>query len=397
MSHRDVVVVGGGPAALAAAAACASAGLVVARIDPAPDRAWTNTYAVWTSQLDGLDLEHALALRWSSASVVAGRSHRLAQAYGVFDNVRLQDVLRERAGDAEVVVGDVVGANHDRWRSTAVLADGRFIDATVLVDATGHQPVLVHRAERDAIAVQAAYGIVARCEPAPASGGCVLMDWSASSGDDGDPTFLYALDLGDGWWLLEETSLARRPAMPTAELERRLQRRLAIRGIEIGEVSAVEEVAIPLGLPVPDLRQRAVALGGAASMVHPATGYSVGASLRAAPALAQAVVEAIDRRTTPQSVSEAAWSAVWPAWRRRARALEEYGLEALLRLELSDVQAFFDAFFTLPDEQWLGYLTGQQDRREVAATMRAIFAAAPGSLRADLVWGNPRPLLRAVF
>jgi lycopene beta-cyclase len=395
LSLADVVVVGGGPAALAASAACASAGLTVCRIDPDPDRTWSNTYGVWLHQLDGLELESTLAQRWSGVTVVGRREHRLDQGYGVFDNGRLQAALRDLAPDARVIVGDVVGANHDRWRSTAVLADGRFVDAVVLVDATGHQPVLVHRAERSAIAVQAAYGVVARCDPAPGDAGCVLMDWSGPAGDR-DPTFLYALDLGDGWWLLEETSLARRPALSLAELERRLHRRLAAHGIALGPIRAVEEVAIPLGLPVPDLRQRAVGLGGAASMVHPATGYSVGASLRTAPALAQAIVEALDRRATPQSVSEAAWAAVWPAWRRRVRALEEYGLEALLRLDRADVQAFFDAFFDLPAEQWLSYVTGEQERGQVAATMRAVFARAPASLRADLLWGNPRPLLRAV-
>jgi hypothetical protein len=39
--------------------------------------------------------------------------------------------------------GRVVGANHDRSRSTVVLADGRIADAVVVIDASGSPPALV--------------------------------------------------------------------------------------------------------------------------------------------------------------------------------------------------------------------------------------------------------------
>ena len=113
--------------------------------------------------------------------------------------------LAARAVGVDIVEGRVVGANHDRWQSTAVLHDGRFLDAAVLVDATGHWPVLVHRADRGPLARQLAHGVVARCSSPPSDAGCVLMDWSATeppgAGPAGaateEPTFLYALELGE--------------------------------------------------------------------------------------------------------------------------------------------------------------------------------------------------------
>jgi lycopene beta-cyclase len=166
--------------------------------------------------------------------------------------------------------------------------------------------------------------------------------------------------------------------------------------VSLVEVRSTEEVDIPLGLPVPDLRQRAVGLGGSASLVHPATGYSVGASLQAAPRLATAIVQALGRRATPEGASRAAWAAVWPLGRRRARALEEFGLSALLRLDRSALASFFDAFFSLDDDQWFGYLTGTLSPRGVAGMMRAVFLAVPPVVRSRLAAGNPLALARAL-
>jgi lycopene cyclase-like protein len=391
VNAHDVVVLGGGPAALAAAAACARAGLSVARVDPAPGHPWPATYGVWLQQLDGLEpaIRSAVAHRWDEVLVLAGDRHVLGAAYGVFDNTALAAALA--APGIDLVVGHVVGANHDRWRSTAILRDGRFLDASVLIDATGHSPVLVHRPERPAMATQAGY--VARCSSPPFDVGCVLMDWSSGPPEDHDPTFLYALDLGEGWWLLEETSLARRPALGMDELQARLRARLAARGVEIVSMRGVEEVDIPLGLPVPDRSQRAVGLGGAASQVHPATGYSVGMSLQAAPQLAAALAQALDRRATPEAMSEAGWAAVWPAGRRRARTLEQSGLGALLRLDLGEARSFFDAFFSLEPRLWLGYLTGTLPPREVAAMMAAVFRAVPPNVRTKLLAGSALALV----
>jgi lycopene beta-cyclase len=209
--------------------------------------------------------------------------------------------------------------------------------------------------------------------------------------DRGEPTFLYALRLDDGGWLLEETSLAARPALPLSLLEDRLGARLDALGARLGPVRAVEHVHIPMGAGVPR-PQRVVGFGAAGGLVHPATGYSVAASLRVAPALARAVADGLARRATPEAVAAAGWAAVWPSGRRRARALEDYGLGALLRLDQAGAQDFFDAFFSVEREQWAPYLAGTASPGEVSSLMRRVFAAAPWRVRTRLATGDVRRL-----
>ena len=48
-----------------------------------------------------------------------------------------------------------------------------------------------------------------------------------------------------------------------------------------------------MNLPLPYRNQPLLAFGGAASMVHPASGYMVGALLRRAPTLAKHLAQAI--------------------------------------------------------------------------------------------------------
>jgi lycopene beta-cyclase len=55
-------------------------------------------------------------------------------------------------------------------------------------------------------------------------------------------------------------------------------------------------------------RQSIVAFGGAASMVHPASGYMVGALLRRSPGLAAAIATALqDTKAEPVQISRVAW------------------------------------------------------------------------------------------
>ncbi len=87
---------------------------------------------------------------------------------------------------------------------------------------------------------------------------------------------------------------------------------------------------------------------------------------------------------------------MWPASRRKARQLEQYGLDALLRFDRPAVQAFFDAFFSLPAPLWQGYLSGTLPPGDVARLMQQLFRAAPPRLKALLAGGNPLPLVRAL-
>ena len=78
--------------------------------------------------------------------------------------------------------------------------------------------------------------------------------------------------------------------------------------------------------------------------------------------------------------------------RRRVRALHDYGLDVLLRLDQTSTADFFDAFFAQPVERWEPYLRVDAELGDVASLMAALFRAAPWPLRRRLVRGDPRLL-----
>jgi lycopene beta-cyclase len=219
----------------------------------------------------------------------------------------------------------------------------------------------------------------------------VFMDWSDEPlrglpGVDREPTFLYGMDLGDGRWFVEETSLARRPALGFDVLAQRLERRLAATGARLVDTLEVERCLFPMGVALPPRHQRVVGFGGAAGMVHPATGYQVGSALRRAPELAAALAAALrGPGATPASVASAGWRAVWPPDLVRQRALHLYGLETLLGFDTPTIQRFFSAFFDMGDDHWRGYVSGAPSVASLSATMLELFRAAPAALRRSLV------------
>lgn len=402
----DVLVAGGGPAAWAVAGAAGRAGLKVVLVAPEPEPVWAATYALWADELVGTGLDPSVVRRrWPAVRVVAGESgeRRLDRGYVLLDTGVLAAALVARAAAAGVVVerGAVAGAAGEHDGVAVVLSDGRVRSARAVVDATGAPAALVRAAPPPAW--QVAHGIVVAngdagrlAGPAtPDQGACLLMDWTPVPGEaDRQPSFLYALDLGDGRTLLEETVLAAARPLAPAALARRLERRLAVAGVAVGDVLATETVRIPMGLGAPR-PQVVVGFGAAAGLVHPATGYSIAASLRLAPRLADALAAGIRRGATPAALAGLGWDAVWPADRRRARALEAFGADAVLRMDAEALGSFFGAFFVEPTEGWAGYLAGTLPARDVAALMTRLFRRAPWTLRRRLAAGDPRSLLRA--
>lgn len=390
---HDVAVIGGGPAGAVAAAEIAETGLRTVAIAPHEDR-WAGTYGVWADEaaahLDPGDLE----AWWPQALVrPAGQVRVLSRGYARIDGDVLRGRLRKRAADAGAQHREALvrAADHRREGTVLALQDGSEVAARVVVDASGHRPVLVQRGPHPEPPVQAAYGLrTVWSRPPAAPGSAMIMDFSTDHLTEPErheaATFCYALDFGDGTWLVEETSLSRRPPLDQATLADRLHRRLERAGAEPLEPPEVERVHIPMGLPVPDTRQRAVGFGGAASLVHPATGYQLGHALRRAPRLAGALARLLrDPRTEPAVAARAGWNAVWPPTALRRRALEEFGLSALLRLDAAQTRAFFAAFFALPDRTWQGYLDSTLPPVPLAAAMMRLFVVAPGSVRAELL------------
>jgi lycopene beta-cyclase len=190
--------------------------------------------------------------------------------------------------------------------------------------------------------------------------------------------------MGGGVFFAEETSLAACPAVPLELLERRLHMRLATQGITVRETHHIERCLFPMNLPLPDMRLPIMGYGGAASMVHPASGYQVGAALRYAPLVANAVAAALGAGGDPAQAARAAWGALWPAERLRRRGLYLFGLACLLRFDTAQLQKHFTTFFHLPLAQWSGYLSDRLTTPELVQTMLRLFIQAPWPLRTAL-------------
>ncbi|MEB3307752.1 MAG: lycopene cyclase family protein, partial [Cyanobacteriota bacterium] len=243
-STFDCLVLGGGPAAFSIAAALAEHQLQVALLSPHDPRAqWPNTYGIWGEELDGLGLGHLLEHRWSHtvSHFGAGSEDPGAAAntptphhrdYGLFNRQALQQhwlTSCQRHG-VEFLVG--TAAHHQLVEGGAVAelitAEEVCHRARLVIDASGHKPVLVKRPEEGPVAGQAAYGIVGRFSAPPVEPGqFVLMDYRcdhlSSEECQQPPTFLYAMDLGDGVFFVEETSLALAPPVPYSLLQQRLK------------------------------------------------------------------------------------------------------------------------------------------------------------------------------
>ncbi len=414
----DVLVVGAGPAALAIAAELAERGLAVAVLAATDPRdPWSNTYGIWGDEVDALGLGHLLEHRWSDTCSYFGSGSsdpadpansptRHGRDYGLFDKTRLQQFWLERCEAAGVqwIRGLAEELIHGSGRSQvryapALAADVALIEARLVVDASGHKAVFVQRPELGPVAGQAAYGVVGRFTAPPVQPGqFVLMDYRADHLSEAErqepPTFLYAMDLGQGRFFVEETSLALAPPVPYATLKQRLERRLAHRGVAIEQVEHEEFCLFPMNLPLPDLDQPVLAFGGAAAMVHPASGYLVGALLRRAPVLAAAVAARLRAEPAADSLqlAQAGWQALWPPELRRKHALYQFGLEKLMRFSEPQLRSHFSTFFSLPKEQWYGFLVNTASVPELIVAMLRLFATAPWNVKAGLMGMQGREL-----
>ena len=396
MTQADVVVVGSGPAGLAAAAHLAETGLRVVGVSANPDAGWPNTYGVWLDEVAPLGYAPFLAHVWHDVVGHFGRGEvALNRSYGRFDNAAFREHFLVRGEQAGVVwqQGLVTEVKHSKEASSLTTTDGHTYKARLIIDSSGHFPKLVARPPGNP-AFQTAYGVLGRFSAPPVKPGqMLLMDFQDDflrPDERRKPTFLYAMDMGDGLFFVEETSLAHRPGLGMDVLRGRLERRLTHMGVQLTEVLECEHCRFPMDVPLPDLTQRTVGFGGAASMVHPASGYLLASTLRRAPELAASIAQALEERdASPQRAAEAAWGTLWPKERVRARELYLFGLEALLTLENTQLKDFFSAFFKLSPKLWQGYLSGTQTAGGVARTMTAMFQHAPT--------GVQLPLMRASF
>ena len=391
----DVIVIGAGPAGLSIASALVAHDLRTRIIAPQWPSPWPNQYGVWLDELAHDETIAACASHaWSAPTVRVsdnGPLIPLDRTYARLDNGALQDVLTDRfiSGGGIVERGEVCAVSHEKDSSIIELGDSRRVSTRLVIDATGHAPLFVQREAARARAWQIAWGVRARLAPESAPIESMrLMDWSACDTPwraAHIPTFLYAMPLEPGVIFVEETSLASRPALPMEEARRRLDARLEREGIILDEILEMERCVIPMGHALPDRTQRVVGWGGAASMVHPATGYQIARALSWAPQTARAIASLLDRGARGEALSHAVWESVWTPDRVAARQLYQYGLEAMLAFETQDICAFFESFFDLPRELWGGYLSGSLGRYELAQVMWRVFGASTMATRWELV------------
>lgn len=398
---HDVIVIGAGPAALCIAAELSDRGLTPSLVSPDdPRRPWANTYGIWGPEVDDLGLSHLLSHRWRDTVSWFGSSptqHRVD--YGLLDRQALQAHWWDRClrnGDPWQQ-GHVLGVRHDAEGSWVMTSDGDVLRGRIVIDASGHASRCVQRPGDGPVAGQAAYGVVGRFDRPPLpEGRFVLMDFRTdhlgSEALQGPPTFLYAMDLGEGRFFLEETSLALSPPVPFDLLRDRLHRRLAHGGVALTATEHEEFCLFPMNPALPDLSQRLLAFGGSASMVHPASGYLMGGLLRRSPALAACVASGLAEGSAPPDLAAEAWQTLWPRERRRRHALYRFGLEKLMRFPEARLRHFFATFFDLPQEQWFGFLTDTLPLSSLLGAMLRLFVRAPGDVRQGLVVPEGREL-----
>ncbi|KIG15888.1 Lycopene beta cyclase [Enhygromyxa salina] len=394
-------IIGAGPAGLALAAACVERGVRVGLLAPDPRASWHPNYAMWLDDAVSLGVEPYLGHRWIGARArFAAGSRDLDRGYGLLDDRRWQlELLAQVEGaGGSIVAGTLAAIEHDDNGVVLRCEGGERLRGQLVVDATGHGSRFVELEQGPRPAHQVAWGEQWVIEAGPGEPGLDLdrvnfMDWSSTGDAESDeslpPTFSYALPLARDRLFVEETVLAARLEHPPPSyfpaLRERQRRRLELQGVRcVGEPVAVERCVIPMGAALPRGDQRTLAYGGAASMVHPATGYLLTNVLRRRARVADAIAAELERWVSPGGPSRRIWQAIWSPAEVRAWRLYGFGLEVICALDRPGVDRFFAAFFELPDHCWRGFVSGSAPTPELMVTMLRYFAGVPAPIRARL-------------
>nr|ANY98896.1 chloroplast lycopene beta-cyclase [Dunaliella salina]QIW94443.1 carotene synthesis related protein [Dunaliella salina] len=413
----DLLVVGSGPSGLAVAERVAAGGFSVCVIDLDPYAPMIPNYGVWVDEMQAMGLEECLEVVWPQAKVwldndKSGERY-LKRAYGRMDRPMLKKLLLQKCTSNGVtfLTSKVAGVSHGGGTSTVTLSDGRTMQGTMVLDATGHACKLVNFDQKFDPGYQGAYGITAEVESHPFELDTMLfMDWrdehthsnpAMRASNEALPTFLYVMPYTKNKVFLEETSLVARPAMGFDELKERLKARIEWLGIKVTKVEDEEYCLIPMGGVLPQHPQRVLGIGGTAGMVHPSTGFMMTRMLGSAPVVADAIIDQLSRPTdkatdagaarqlvTEQEAEEmaaAVWRATWPVERIRQRAFFSFGMEMLLTLNLQQTRDFFAAFFSLSDFQWQGFLSARLSFTQLISFGLSLFSKATSATRTNLL------------
>ena len=392
----QVVIAGSGPSAISLAEKTAEKGLSTLIVSPSVGKHWTPNYASWFDDLDGLGLSLCIEETWMSPMVWLGNTVvELPFRYAKISTLQLQTLLESRCArnGVQFLCNMVRSVQHQRNSSTVVLSDDQEIDCDVFIDATGTGSFLMRSPSRSIQGYQSAYGILLEIEENPwERGEMSLMDFRipekcsqeqqqvfASS-----PTFLYALPLGKKLVFLEETSLVAKNPLSFEELKRRLHIRMSAMGIEPVRILEEEKCLIPMGGPRPSLQQRTLGFGAAAGLVHPATGYQLAYSLSLCDVVADALCVGLAEGNVEEAV-RLAWLQIWPKERIRCWDMYQFGMDVLCSLSTEQTHEFFQAFFSVPNQNWKTFLSGKGTPADISRTMAQVFIQAPFSLQKRLI------------
>jgi len=263
------------------------------------------------------------------------------------------------------------------------LFSGLRIKARLVIDASGHKSKFVKRPVQNEIAQQAAYGIVGKFSSPPVNKEqFVLMDFRPNHLNIEEklssPSFLYAMDLGNETFFVEETSLASYPALSQENLKKRLFKRLNSKGIQVSEIFHEENCLFPMNLPLPYKKQFVLGFGGSASMVHPASGYMIGSLLRRAPLLAKKLAIFLNEpHLSSLELATKGWGVLWPYELTQRHKLYQYGLRRLMSFDESKLRSFFSNFFKLSTNEWVGFLTNTHPLPKLIYVMSKMFINSP--------------------
>lgn len=265
----DVAVIGAGPAGVVLSPALGERGCSVVCIAPDPVTRWTPRYGAWADELDPFDLQATVERVYSTARMTTSAgTHRVDSGYVRFNTEKLQIYLQSEATREGVMwwAAEIDTLRPEGFESVLTSTRGEEIRARLVVDATGSARRFVQTHGGPPPAYQTAYGelIVSPGHPFPMDE-AVVMDYGHPHEDTRVPTFLYALPIDADTVLVEETSLVASEPLSLEKLKTRLTKRLQSLGVERQEVLEVEYCRIPMGAPLPHIKQRVFAFGVAAS------------------------------------------------------------------------------------------------------------------------------------
>ncbi|KAL9224240.1 hypothetical protein vseg_000300 [Gypsophila vaccaria] len=402
----DLVVIGCGPAGLALAAESAKLGLKVGLVGP--DLPFTNNYGVWEDEFKALGLEGCIEQVWRDTIVYIDDDNPIliGRAYGRVSRYLLHEELVKRCFESGV---SYLGVKVDRIMegvdgySIVACECGVTIPCRLATVASGAASgkLLEYEVGGPRVCVQTAYGLEVEVENSPYDPNLmVFMDYrdyrkqSFQSPESKYPTFLYAMPMSPTRVFFEETCLASADAMPFDLLKTKLLARLETMGIRIIRTYEEEWSYIPVGGSLPSTEQRNLAFGAAASMVHPATGYSVVRSLSEAPNYASAIANlvkaghsksAILGQRRVENIAMQAWNTLWPQERKRQRAFFLFGLALIVQLDIEGIRSFFRTFFRVPKWMWEGFLGSNLSSADLILFAFYMFFIAPNDLRMGLI------------